>query len=80
MLSVFSEFERSIIRERVVAGVARAKVKGTRSGKPIGRPRVAAHLRTAIRNAYAAGGVGLRAVAQQFGVGVETVRCVRPAG
>ena len=30
--------------------------------------------KAAIRAAYEAGGVGLRAVAAQFGVGVETVR------
>jgi DNA invertase Pin-like site-specific DNA recombinase len=74
MLSVFAEFERSIIRERVVAGMARAKAKGTKSGRAIGRPAIAPHTRTAIRNAYVAGGVGLRDVARQFGVGVETVR------
>ena len=38
MLGVFAEFERAIIRERVVAGMARAKANGTKSGKPIGRP------------------------------------------
>ena len=76
MLGVFAEFERAIIRERVVAGMARARAKGTKSGKPIGRPAHPAR-RAAIRSAHEAGGVGLRAVAAQFGVGVETVRrCV----
>ena len=36
MLGVFSEFERSIIRERVKSGMARAKATGTKSGKAIG--------------------------------------------
>jgi DNA invertase Pin-like site-specific DNA recombinase len=77
MLSVFSEFERAIIRERVLAGMARAKAKGTKSGKPIGRPAIHPARRAAIRAAYKAGGVGLRAVAAQFGVSVESVRrCV----
>jgi hypothetical protein len=31
--------ERSMIRENVTAGLARAKKHGTRSGNPIGRPR-----------------------------------------
>jgi DNA invertase Pin-like site-specific DNA recombinase len=74
MLGVFAEFERAIIRERVLAGMARAKAKGTKSGKPIGRPAIHPARRAAIRAAYEAGGVGLRAVAAQFGVGVETVR------
>ena len=38
MLSVFAEFEREIIRERVKAGIANAREKG----KPHGRPQTAA--------------------------------------
>jgi len=72
--AMFAEFERAIIRERVLAGMARAKVKGTKSGKPIGRPAIHPARRAAIRAAYEAGGVSLRAVAAQFGVGVESVR------
>src|SRR5262245_51366999 len=40
MLGVFAEFEREMIVARVSAGIARAKEHGTRSGKPIGRPRL----------------------------------------
>jgi DNA invertase Pin-like site-specific DNA recombinase len=40
MLGTFAEFERALIQERVVAGMARAKAKGTKSGKPIGRPAI----------------------------------------
>jgi hypothetical protein len=36
----FAEFERSIIQQRVHAGLARAKKHGTKSGKPFGRPKV----------------------------------------
>jgi DNA invertase Pin-like site-specific DNA recombinase len=54
--------------------MARARTKGTKSGKLIGRPAIHPARRAAIRAAYEAGGVGLRAVAAQFGVGVETVR------
>ena len=74
MLSVFAEFERSIIRERVLSGMARAKAKGTKSGKAIGRPAIAPPTRNAIRDAYRAGGVSLRAIARKHNVGVETVR------
>jgi len=57
--------------------MARAKAKGTKSGKPIGRPAIHPARCAAIRVAYEAGGVGLRGVAAQFGLGVETVRrCV----
>ncbi len=38
MLSTFAEFERDMIRERVIAGIANARALG----KPHGRPRTAA--------------------------------------
>jgi hypothetical protein len=41
LLGVFSEFERSIIRSRVKAGLARARIHGTKSGKPIGQQPLA---------------------------------------
>jgi DNA invertase Pin-like site-specific DNA recombinase len=72
MLGVFAEFERSIIQERVRAGMARAKERGTKSGKAIGRPAIAAAKQAAIRAAY--GTASLRVIAKQFKVGVETVR------
>jgi len=81
MMGVFAEFERAIIVERVRAGMARAKAQGTKSGKAIGRPRIAPGIRAAVRAAYRAGGIGLRGVAKQFGIGVETVRvCLREGG
>src|SRR5215510_4090916 len=54
MLSVFADFERSIIQERVRAGLARAKSQG----KVLGRPKIAADVETAIR-ATLAGGTGM---------------------
>ena len=40
MLGVFAEFERAIIQERIHAGLGRARDKGTKSGRPIGRARI----------------------------------------
>jgi DNA invertase Pin-like site-specific DNA recombinase len=74
MMGVFAEFERAMIAERVRAGMARARVSGTRSGKPIGRPGMPEHTRQAIRAAYMAGGIGFRGLAEKFGVSHETVR------
>jgi DNA invertase Pin-like site-specific DNA recombinase len=74
MLGVFAEFERAMIQERVKAGMARAVERGTKSGRPIGRPSVPEGTRFAIRAAYKAGGVGMRGVAEKFGVSAETVR------
>jgi DNA invertase Pin-like site-specific DNA recombinase len=81
MMGVFAEFERAMIAERVRSGMARAKIQGTKSGKAIGRPRLDPRTRSGIRAAYAAGDVGMRAVARKFGVALETVRrCVSEPG
>jgi DNA invertase Pin-like site-specific DNA recombinase len=77
MLGVFAEFERSMIVERVRSGMAKAKANGTKSGKAIGRPRVADEKRERIKAAYAAGGIGMRTLARRFNVSLGTVRtCV----
>ena len=34
LLSVFAEFEREVLRERILAGIAQARKKGTRLGRP----------------------------------------------
>src|SRR5688500_8644602 len=39
VLAAIAEFERELIRERVVAGVQRAKAKGKRLGRPPGARR-----------------------------------------
>jgi len=74
MMGVFAEFERAMIRERVVSGMVRAKKKGTKSGKPIGRPELPEAKREAIRLAYARKEGSYRALAKRFGVAVMTVR------
>ena len=40
VMAAMAELERSIIQERVISGVEHARKNGTRSGKPVGRPRV----------------------------------------
>jgi DNA invertase Pin-like site-specific DNA recombinase len=55
MLGVFAEFERAIIQERINAGIARGREKGTKSGKPIGRARVDPKIEGAIRASLASG-------------------------
>lgn len=39
LLAAFGQFERDRLSERTRAGMVRAKQQGTRSGRPIGRPR-----------------------------------------
>jgi DNA invertase Pin-like site-specific DNA recombinase len=71
MCSVFAEFERAMIRERVNAGLARAKAKG-RVG---GRPKIAATVEAKIRELRAQG-FGKIKIAKTLGVGVGTVQRV----
>lgn len=55
MMGVFAEFERETIRERVTAGLARAKAKGTKSGNPMGCPAVSGDTEQRIRELRAQG-------------------------
>jgi DNA invertase Pin-like site-specific DNA recombinase len=75
MLGVFAEFERAMIQERVRAGLARAKENGTRSGRPIGRPRVSPAVEAKIRRERRKG-YGMLKIARQVSVGVSVVQRV----
>jgi DNA invertase Pin-like site-specific DNA recombinase len=69
MMGVFAEFERSIIQERVRAGLRRAK----REGKRLGRPPIADEVKERIRAALA-GGMSVRKAAARFKVNPSTVQ------
>ena len=71
MLAIFAEFERSIIVERVNAGLARARERGTKSGKAIGRPGLHPETIAAIR--AAAGTWSQRELAARFNVSKTAV-------
>ena len=71
MLGVFAEFEHAMIRERVAAGLARAKAEGTRLGRPATIADDAAKVQ-AIRAARAAG-KSIRTIAREQAVGIGTV-------
>ena len=75
MMGVFAEFERGMIQERVRAGLARAKAKGTKSGNPIGRPVVSAVVEDRIRELRAEG-LGILKIAREAGCGVSVVQRV----
>lgn len=45
MLAVFAEFERDILRERVKAGIAQAREKGKRHGRPATAAKQAAEVK-----------------------------------
>jgi DNA invertase Pin-like site-specific DNA recombinase len=68
MLGVFSEFERSMIRDRVRSGMERAKAIGTRSGKAIGRPAVPNAVNQKIRALVEANAGTQREIAKRLNV------------
>lgn len=74
MMGVFAEFERSMIRERVNSGIARAKASGQR----FGRPRVELETEEKVRELLRSG-VGILKAARLAGVGSGTVQRIKAA-
>lgn len=70
IVAAFAEFERSIIRERVRAGVDRAREQGKRLGRPtviIDREKIRQH---------AAQGQSIKSIAKRHGIARATVRSI----
>lgn len=68
VIGAMAEFERSLIQERVRAGLRNARAKGQQLGRP---QRIVSH--DAILRLKAEG-VSLRQIAEQLGIGYGTVR------
>jgi putative DNA-invertase from lambdoid prophage Rac len=69
LLAIFAEFERDILRERAKAGIAQARRRGIRHG----RPPTMAHHAEAVRHLSAAG-LSKSAIAGQVGISRTSVR------
>jgi DNA invertase Pin-like site-specific DNA recombinase len=74
VLAVFAEYERAIIRERVNAGLARAREKG----KTLGRRKVKAAVEERIRE-LRGDGMGILKIGRTIGVGTSVVQRVLAA-
>jgi DNA invertase Pin-like site-specific DNA recombinase len=72
LLGVFAELERSIITERINAGIARAQATGKHCGRPKVSPAVENRIRAQLR-----AGKGILKVAREVGVGTGTVQRVQ---
>jgi hypothetical protein len=72
LISVLQELHGAgadlFLHQQAVAGIARARERGTRSGKPIGRPSISAAQEAAIRE-HLTSGVGILKTAKLVGVG-----------
>jgi len=69
LLAIFAEFEREILRERVKAGIAQARRRGTRHG----RPSIVGHYVEEVQR-LAATGLSKSAIARQVGLSRASVR------
>jgi DNA invertase Pin-like site-specific DNA recombinase len=71
MLGVFAEFERAMIRECVMAGLARARSDGRQLGRRPVEQAKARKVKAAL--ALRSQGLGIRRIARKVGLGVGTV-------
>jgi DNA invertase Pin-like site-specific DNA recombinase len=71
MLGVFAEFERAIVRERINAGLARAKASGKRLGRRPVKPAIEARIRQ-LRSK----GNGILKIGRTLGIGTSVVQRV----
>ena len=69
MCGVFAEFERGMIRERVISGQNRAKSQGKHIGRPTNLNEGLTHSIKYMKEQ----GVGIRKIAKELKVGVSTV-------
>ena len=78
IIAAMAEFERSLIAERVKAGMRNARAKGRRIGRPSQVP-LTEELMEQIAEAYRRGEGSLRILAARFGTSLGTVqRCLSP--
>ena len=70
----FAEFERSMIQQRISAGLGRAKAQGKR----LGRPKVPSAIECRAQH-HLAKGMGILKVAKTLGLGTGTVQRIKRA-
>jgi DNA invertase Pin-like site-specific DNA recombinase len=74
IIAAMAELERDVIRERTTAGFEYARQHGTKSGKPIGRPRAVFRRDQVLQ--LRGEGLSWREIARRLGIGEGTVRRV----
>jgi DNA invertase Pin-like site-specific DNA recombinase len=75
ILGVFAEFERGIIKERVNAGLARAREKGVTLGRPRIDPAIERRIMVLRKKGY-----GYLKIGRELGIGTSAVQRVVAAG
>jgi DNA invertase Pin-like site-specific DNA recombinase len=69
LTGAFAEFERTMIRQRVKAGLKRAVAQGVK----LGRPKIDSAIERKVRKQLA-NGIGILRVARSLGLGTGTVQ------
>ena len=69
ILTVFAEFERGVIRERILASHSRARAEG----KTIGRPSMLNDGLISSVKFMREKGLGIKRIAKELGIGVGTI-------
>ena len=72
LLAVFSEFERALIRSRVISGMERARAKGVVFGRPSLSPDRVARVEKALKD-----GQSIRVVAKATGTSTASVQRIK---
>ena len=72
IIAAMAQLERSIMCERVQPRIAHARLRGTKSGRPIGRPRVVSDRTQAVE--LRAQGMSLGEIAKKLGTTLTSVR------
>jgi len=73
MMGVFAEFERAMIRERINAGLTRAKKEGRRLGRPPGASKKRHAKQGQVQKLHKQGH-SIRQIARQVGIATGTVQ------
>lgn len=71
VLSVLSEFERNLLSERTKSGLASARARGKKLGRPAGNPRIAKHKRQV--TSLLSDGKSYRSIAHELHISTKTV-------
>jgi DNA invertase Pin-like site-specific DNA recombinase len=72
VIAAMAELERSLIQERVIAGLAYARENGTKSGNQVGRPRKIFRRDTVLE--LRSQGLSWREISSRVHAGITTVR------
>ncbi len=73
MMGVFAEFERAMIRERINAGLTRARKEGKRLGRPPGASKKRQAKQSQVQKLHKQGH-SVRQIARQVGIATGTVQ------